>query len=102
MTDAGPEDHPATAANDGKGPANKRRFTPLRIVLLCIGAVFLLLQVLSTENRVRDLQSRGFSDVAIESTRNHAYFPIIGAFIGAVVFSLAFIVIKRVIHEIRK
>ena len=101
MTDAGPEDHPATAANDGEGPAKKRRFTPLRILLLCIGAVFVLLQVLSTENRVRYLQSIGLPEVAIDSTRAHAYFPIIGAFIGAVVFSLAFIVIKRVIHEIR-
>lgn len=101
MTDAGPEKHTSPAANGSKVPARERRFTPLRIVLLCIGAVFLLLQVLSTENRVRDLQSRGFTDVAIESTRNHAYFPIIGALIGAVVFSLAFIAIKRVIHEIR-
>ncbi|PZO02492.1 MAG: hypothetical protein DCF29_13665 [Alphaproteobacteria bacterium] len=101
MTNAGQENHSAKAANGGDVSAKKRRLTPLRILLLCIGALFVVWEVLNTEHRVRDLQSRGFSDVVIESMRNHAYFPIIGAFIGAVVFSLAFIVIKRVIHEIR-
>lgn len=102
MTDAGPENHPAKAANGGDVSTKKRRLTPLRILLLCIGALFVVWEVLNTEHRVRDLQSRGFSDFVIESTRNHAYFPIIGAFIGAIVFSLAFIAIKRVIREIRR
>lgn len=42
-------------------------------------------QVAQTESKVASLRERGFSDFVIESTRNHAYFPMIGALIGAVV-----------------
>ena len=102
MTDSRPEGDPATAPSTDRASAKKRMMTRVRIGLIGIGAVFVLLQVIATENRVRDLQSRGFSDFVIESTRNHAYFPIIGAVIGAVMFSLIFTAIKRAIHKSRK
>lgn len=76
--------------------------TRVRIGLMGIGAVFILLQVIATENRVRDLQNRALSDFVIESTHNYAYFPIIGAVIGAMMFSLIFIAIKRGVHTFRK
>lgn len=56
------------------------------VYLALAGAVALVLwTVVKTEMRVRELASQGFTDVVIDSTRNHAYAPLIGGFIGAAI-----------------
>jgi len=60
----------------------------VRIIVGTLMAGAVALQVARTEWKVATLRERGFSDVVIESTRNHAYFPMIGALAGAVVVVL--------------
>ena len=52
--------------------------------LLALVALILWV-VITTERRVIGLRSQGFTDVVIDSERNHAYFPLIGGILGAAV-----------------
>jgi hypothetical protein len=68
------------------GPVTRKGMTPLRWIVLVVGVVITLFQIISTESRVVELRADGFSDFVITSTRNHAYFPLIGGFVGALTF----------------
>lgn len=52
-----------------------------------------------TEFRVAQLRADGFSEFVIESTRNHAYFPLIGGLSGAALFIFAGRAIKRTFRK---
>jgi uncharacterized membrane protein YeaQ/YmgE (transglycosylase-associated protein family) len=97
------EDEKATREKLTEMPGNEhaRRKPGARIrwLFAIIGAAFVLLQILATEKRVGQLRADGFSDVAISSTRNHAYFPIIGAVIGSLLFIGIFTAIKRMLKK---
>ena len=54
--------------------------------LFLLSAMLILWVVVTTEIRVVDLRSQGFTDVVIDSERNHAYFPLIGGLFGSVAF----------------
>ena len=70
------------------------------LYLSLAGAVALVLwTVVKTEMRVRDLVSRGFTDVAIDSARNHAYAPLIGGFIGAAIMIGLVVLVKRLVRK---
>lgn len=58
----------------------------LRAFFAVIGVGFVLWNIAITEKRVMDLRSQGFGDFVISSTRNHAYFPMIGAIVGSALF----------------
>jgi len=58
----------------------------LRAFFAIISVGFVLWNVAVTEKRVIDLRSQGFGDVVISSTRDHAYFPMIGAILGSALF----------------
>ena len=58
----------------------------LRWVALAAAIAFTVFQIAETEMRVAELETDGFGEVAIASVRNHAYFPMIGAIVGALVF----------------
>jgi hypothetical protein len=70
-------------------PDSACRARSVRIAVRLLGGVVMAgvigWQVARTEWKVAGLRDRGFSDFVIESTRNHAYFPMIGALIGAAV-----------------
>jgi hypothetical protein len=66
----------------------------MRIIVGVAMAVGVAWQVVQTEWKVASLRERGFSDFVIESTRNHGYFPMIGALVGALVAILIAKVIK--------
>lgn len=51
-------------------------------LLLVVGVLWV---IADTERRGATLRAQGFGDVAITSLRNHAYFPLIGGLIGALV-----------------
>ena len=72
--------------------------TRSRAVFAVIALCLALFQIISTEMHVADLRSRGFTDVAVSSARNHAYFPLIGAIVGALLFTG----IVRVIRQLLK
>lgn len=65
---------------DGETLLKKRR---IRMIGGLVFAAVVIGQIFVTERRVMDLRSRGFGDVVIDSTRDHAYFPLIGAILGA-------------------
>ena len=56
-----------------------------RVWLLFLPVMLTLWVVITTEMRVADLRSQGFSEVVIDSERNHAYFPLVGGLFGAAV-----------------
>lgn len=60
-----------------------------------------LWQVWQTEARVADLRAQGFTDVVISSTRDHAYFPLIGGILGAAIFVGIHLAIKRALRRDR-
>ena len=66
------------AAGNGK--------SKLRWVALAAAIAFTVFQIAETEMRVAELKADGFGEVAIDSVRNHAYFPMIGAIAGALIF----------------
>jgi hypothetical protein len=70
-----------------------------RLMLVLIGTVLILWQIAATEYRVAQLRADGFGDVVISSTRNHAYFPIIGAVLGSLLFIGLFTVLKRLFRK---
>ena len=78
--------------NQKHNPPSKRRF---RILGAVVFAGIILWHVAQTEFRVAQLRSDGFSDFVIDSTRNHTYFPLIGAILGVALFIGASLAIKR-------
>lgn len=78
-------------------PERAHTARPVKIaVRIILGAVIVGVaawQIAQTEWKVATLRERGFSDFVIESTRNHAYFPMIGGLIGAV---LAVLIVKAI------
>jgi hypothetical protein len=79
------------------------RIPPSRKTVRLIFAIIVLAvigwQVFSTEMRVAELRSRGFTDVAIDSTRDHAYLPLIGGVLGAALFIGIGLAIKRAVRR---
>ncbi|WP_312135072.1 hypothetical protein [Brevundimonas sp.] len=71
------EDRDAKLNNDGR--------RVLLYLSLAGVAGLVLWTVVKTELRVRELVAQGFTDVAIDSVRNHAYFPMFGSLLGAAV-----------------
>jgi hypothetical protein len=65
------------------GAVKRKGMTPLRWIALAVAVAITLFQIISTELRVVELRADGFSDFVITSTRNHAYFPLIGGLVGA-------------------
>ena len=59
----------------------------------------ILWQVWKTETHVADLRVQGFTDVAISSARDHAYFPLVGGILGAAIFIGIHRVIKRALRR---
>ncbi|WP_312815406.1 hypothetical protein [Brevundimonas sp.] len=81
------EDRDAKLNNDGR-----------RVLLyLSLAGVsgLVLWTVVKTERRVRELVAQGFTDVAIDSVRNHAYFPMFGSLLGAAVMIGVVVTVKR-------
>ncbi|MEG1452536.1 hypothetical protein [Brevundimonas sp.] len=77
----------ATPDNDGRR---------VLLYLSLAGVVGLVLwTVVKTELRVRELVAQGFTDVAIDSARNHAYFPLFGSLLGAAVMIGVVVTVKR-------
>lgn len=76
-------------------PPNRRA----RWIFAIIGTVFVVWQIFTTEKRVAQLRADGFGEVVIESTRNHAYFPIIGALFGSLLFIGIYTAVKRALSE---
>lgn len=68
-----------------------------------IGLLFLfgvtVWQVFRTEMQVANLRSQGFSEFVIDSTRNHAYFPLFGGIMGAALFIGLVAAIKRTLRK---
>ncbi|GAA0384543.1 hypothetical protein GCM10009093_09350 [Brevundimonas terrae] len=80
--------------NKTTSPHNDGRRVLLYLSLA--GVVGLVLwTVVKTELRVRELVAQGFTDVAIDSTRNHAYFPMFGSLLGAAVMIGVVVTVKR-------
>lgn len=71
---------------------SKRSF---RILAAVFALGITLWQVWKTEVSVADLRARGFTDVVISSTRDHAYFPLVGGILGAAIFIRIHLVIRR-------
>lgn len=71
----------------------------LRIAFIVAGVGFAVWQVVYTEWRVAQLRERGFTDVVISSTRDHAYFPLIGAYIGAGLFIAVGLALRRLLRR---
>lgn len=77
-----------------------RKFYQNKVVISLIIAVCIAAWVIvKTEMRVRELAAQGFTDVVFESVRNHAYAPLIGAYVGSLVSVLIFMAIKRLIRR---
>lgn len=72
-----------------------------RVVAAIFAAGITLWQVWKTEAHVADLRARGFTDVAISSARDHAYFPLVGGILGAVIFVGIHFAIKRALRRDR-
>lgn len=81
------EDRDAKLNNDGR--------RVLLYLSLAGVAGLVLWTVVKTELRVRELVAQGFTDVAIDSVRNHAYFPMFGSLLGAAVMIALVFVVKR-------
>lgn len=73
----------------------------LRVLSAVVLAGVVLWQIVQTEMRVADLRSRGFTHVVIDSTRDHAYFPLIGGLLGAALFIGVGVAIKRTFRRKR-
>ena len=63
----------------------KRTRLRLKIALGAVAIGAIVWTIVKTERRVAELRGRGFTDVAIASTRDHAYLPLAGGLIGACV-----------------
>ncbi|MDX8356857.1 hypothetical protein [Sphingopyxis terrae] len=74
----------------------KRR---VRIIAALIVVLSVLWQVGTTEWRIHQLRAQGFGQVVVDSTRDHAYFPLAGGLIGATLFVLAGRAIKRLLSR---
>jgi len=70
--------------NKTTSPHNDGRRVLLYLSLAGVAGL-VLWTVVKTELRVRELVAQGFTDVAIDSVRNHAYFPMFGGLLGAAV-----------------
>lgn len=68
------------------------------LVLFCL----VIWQVIRTEREVSRLRAAGFTDVVIDSTRNHAYFPLFGGILGAALLLGLTVAIKRVLRQGRE
>lgn len=77
----------------------KRR---IRVISLVFVLGLITWQVVYTEWQVARLRSQGFTDVVIDSTRNHAYFPLIGGVLGAALFIGIANAIKRALRRRRE
>lgn len=77
-------------------PTSKNRS---RMVFAAIAVGVILFQIVKTELRVSELRSQGFTDVVTSSTRNHAYFPLIGAIVGALLFTGIGIAVRRLLAK---
>lgn len=96
MSETSPSPGNTQAPNSLSRPKRKTR-----IILAIIGIGFVLWNIVSTEMRVAQLRDQGFSDFVISSTRNHAYFPMIGAILGSALFIGAGMAIKRLMRRQR-
>lgn len=67
---------------------------PFRVLAAIFALGTTLWQVWKTEARVADLRARGFTDVVISSTRDHAYLPLVGGILGAAIFIGIHLVIR--------
>lgn len=70
-----------------------------RILSALFVFLFALWQVGATEWRVHRLRAQGFGQVVVDSTRDHAYFPLAGALIGAALSIVAGQAIKRLLSR---
>ena len=90
------------ADEEVKSDVPEARAKRRRILLIAAPcSVWVLWMVAKTEKHVANLHAQGFTDVAIDSARNHAYFPIIGAILGAGLFIAISIGIKRCLQSWR-
>lgn len=80
--------------NTSPSPHNDGRRVLFYLSLAGVAGV-VLWTVVKTELRVRELVAQGFTDVAIDSTRNHAYFPLFGGLLGAAIMIALVFVVKR-------
>ncbi|QIG54550.1 hypothetical protein G6N82_10640 [Altererythrobacter sp. BO-6] len=73
------DEQPLDEMAETKPKSNRR----LRLAIGGVTAAYVILVILETEHKVSRLRDDGFDGFVIESTRNHAYFPLIGAMLGA-------------------
>lgn len=99
MNNDGIDDDLQRSGSEMAAPAARKWMTPRRWIALAVGMALTLFQIVSTEFRVAELKAEGFGDVVIESTRNHAYFPLIGGIVGALAFIVAGKAIKRLLRS---
>ena len=88
--------HPHEPEESSPNQSSKRKLSAFFAV---IGVGFVLWNIAVTEKRVMDLRSQGFGDFVISSTRNHAYFPMIGAIVGSALFIGVGWAIKRMLRR---
>lgn len=93
---------PSPPEDTGVSTPSRRSKRTMRIVIGLVGLGFVLWNVVGTELRVMRLRSAGFGDVVVASTRDHAYFPIIGAVLGAITSIGLVLVIKRLFRRPEK
>lgn len=93
---------PSPPEDTGVSTPSQRPKRTMRIVIGLGGLGFMLWNVVGTELRVMRLRSAGFGDVVVASTRDHAYFPMIGAILGAITSIGLVLVIKRLFRRPEK
>lgn len=97
MNNDGIDDDIQRSGSETAEPAASKWMTPRRWIALAVAMALTLFQIVSTEFRVAELTAEGFGDVVITSTRNHAYFPLIGGLVGALAFIGVGKAIKRLL-----
>lgn len=95
MTNMNTDDGLQRSNSELTEPVTKVAMTPIRWIALAAGIAIMLFQIISTEFRVTELKAEGFGDFVIRSTRNHAYFPLIGGIVGALTSIVIVKALKR-------
>ncbi len=80
-------------------PAGQPLARWLRASALVVSLTFIGWQVLQTEHKVARLRADGFEDFVIESTRIHAYAPLVMAMAGAMLSMALWRMVQHVLRQ---